>query len=165
MNDPNIRRDLALVHWSRGGTLDELDRVDDAVAALDEAYAIVERLVEADPDDEGTLRLLAVIGGQRGLTLSSAGRFPEAIASAEASLAIRQRLSRMQSDQQGYFRDVAIQLNGLGDIHVRAGNQAAACRYFRQTIERFDALDARGEMSDFDRGDTYARANEALRSC
>lgn len=165
MNDPNIRRDLALVHWSRGGTLDELDRVDDAVAALDEAYAIVERLVEADPDDEGTLRLLAVIGGQRGLTLSSAGRFPEAIASAEASLAIRQRLSRMQPDQQGYFRDVAIQLNGLGDIHVRAGNQAAACRYFRQTIERFDALDARGEMSDFDRGDTYARAKEALRSC
>lgn len=165
LNDPDIRRDLALVQWTRGGSLDEMGRVDEGVAALSEAESIVRDLVAADRADEGTLRLLAVIGGQLGLTLSSANRFAEAVEAAEASLAIRTRLSRLQPDQQGYFRDVAIQLNGLGDIHRRAGNSPVACNYFRRTVSQFDRLHERWGMSDFDRGDTYARARDALQSC
>ncbi|WP_298017056.1 serine/threonine-protein kinase [uncultured Parasphingopyxis sp.] len=165
LDDPDIRRDLALVQWTRGGSLDELGRVDEGVAALSEAEAIVRDLVAADREDEGTLRLLAVIGGQLGLTLSSANRFAEAIEAAEASLAIRTRLSRLQPDQQGYFRDVAIQLNGLGDIHRRAGNGPVACDYYRRTVSQFDRHDARWGMAEFDRGDTYARARQALLSC
>ena len=165
LDNPDIRRDLAIVEWTRGGSLDEMGRERDGVAALDRAYAIMETLVESDPDDAGSLRLLAVIGGQRGLTLSSAGRYREAILAAEASLAIRSRLSDMQPDQSGFFRDVAIQLNGLGDIHQRAGNRDEACRYRRAAIARFDRLAARWGMSDFDRNDTYARARQAVQSC
>ncbi len=165
LSNPDVERDLAIVEWDRGGTLDELGRMDEAIAALDNAYDIMQRQVAADSEDEGSLRLLAVVGGQRALTLSSAGRFREAIEGAEASLAIRRRLSGAQPGEPGFFRDVIIQLNGLGEIHQSAGNRAAACRYFRATVEQFDTLDRRWEMSDFDRGDTYARASENAGNC
>lgn len=165
LDSVDMQRDLAVVEWTRGGSLDEAGQQDEAIEALDRSYRISQRLVEADPDDRGGFRFLAVIGGQRALTLSSAGRYEEAIAGANASLAVRRQLSEEQPDEMGFFRDVAIQLNGLGDIYQRAEQAAQACRYYRETIAQFDALDARWGMSDFDRNDTYARAQEALRSC
>ncbi|MGP1282134.1 MAG: protein kinase domain-containing protein [Parasphingopyxis sp.] len=165
LDSADMQRDLAVVEWTRGGSLDEAGRQDEAIEALNRSYRISQRLVEADPDDRGGFRFLAVIGGQRALTLSSAGRFQEAIAGANASLAVRRQLSDEQPDEQGFFRDVAIQLNGLGDIYQRAGQRAQACRYYRETVMQFDALAERWGMTDFDRNDTYARAREALRSC
>ncbi|PKP92718.1 MAG: hypothetical protein CVT75_07385 [Alphaproteobacteria bacterium HGW-Alphaproteobacteria-14] len=161
----DIARDLALLLWSRGGVLDELGRVEEAVATLDEARAIMQQQVDADPNDAGSLRLLAVVNGQRGLTLSSADRFREAIAAAEASLATRRRLSRLQPDQSGFARDVAIQLHGLGEIHAKAGNRASACRHFRAAIAQFDQFDVKWGMSDFDRSHTYVSAKAGARGC
>ena len=82
-----------------------------------------------------------------------------------AALAIRRRLSAQQPDESGYFRDVAIQLQALGDIAAGAGERARACGYYREAVEQFDQLDRRWGMTDFDRNDTYARARTALRSC
>lgn len=165
LDSANMQRDLAVVEWTRGGSLDEFGQQDEAIEALDRSLRISQRLVDADPDDQGGYRFLAVVGGQRALTLSSAGRFQEAIEGANASLAVRRQLSEAQPDGMGFFRDVAIQLNGLGDIHQRAGRLAEACRYYRETIAQFDALDERWGMSDFDRNDTYARAREGLQNC
>jgi serine/threonine-protein kinase len=165
LDTPDMARDLAIVQWTRGGSLDEVGRVAEAIAALEQSSAIMQRQVDADPEDAGSLRLLAVMEGQRGLTLSSAGRMREAIAAASESLAIRRSLSRLQPDQHGFYRDVAIQLNGLGEIHQRAGQRAEACRWFRETIAQFDRLDQRWGMSDFDRNDTYARAVKGAQGC
>lgn len=160
-----IERDLAIIEWDRGGALDEFGRPDDGVEALNTAYSLMEEQVAADPDDVGSLRLLAVVGGQRALTSSAAGRHEQAIAGGEASLAIRRRLSAGQPEESGFFRDVIIMIQSLGDMHRRAGNERLACGYYRETIKRFDALDRRWGMSEFDRNDTYARTNEALESC
>ncbi|WP_299322391.1 serine/threonine-protein kinase [Parasphingopyxis sp.] len=165
LDSVDMQRDLAVVEWTRGGSLDEAGMQTEAIEALNRSYRISQRLVEADSDDRGGFRFLAVVGGQRALTLSSAGRYPEAIEGANASLAVRRQLSQEQPDEVGFFRDVAIQLNGLGDIYARAGQAGQACRYYRETIAQFDALDARWGMSDFDRNDTYARAQEALQNC
>jgi tetratricopeptide (TPR) repeat protein len=164
-NDPDIARDLAIVEWSRGGSLDEAGRPEEGVQALNTAYTIMQEQVAADSDDLGSLRLLAIVGGQRALTLSSAGRYRAAAETANASLTIRRRLSRMQPEEAGYFRDVAIMLAALGDIHNRAGDAARACQTYREALAQFDAFDRRWEMSDFDRGDTYAQIRVALQNC
>lgn len=165
ISSPAVERDLAGVEFVRGGTLNDLGRAREALPALNRAYSIMRRLVEADNEDMGSLRLLAVAGGQRALTLASAGDYGQAIEGGQAALEIRQRLSRENSDQVGFFRDVAIQLKDLGDIYDRAGRRAESCRYWRRSIEQFDALDRRWELSDFDRNYAYAQAQEALETC
>ena len=165
LSSPGLERDLAGVEFVRGGTLNDLERTAEALPALNRAYAIMGRLVAADPEDMGSLRLLAVAGGMRALTLASAGDYELAIAGGLAALEIRRRLSSQHPDQVGFFRDVAIQYRDMGDIYDRAGRRRDACRYWRSAIEQFDALDRRWELSDFDRNFAYAQASESLNGC
>ncbi|WP_299323873.1 protein kinase [Parasphingopyxis sp.] len=165
MVSPGLDRDLAGVEFVRGGTLNDLERTAEALPALNRAHAIMQRLVAADPEDMGSLRLLAVAGGTRALTLASAGDYEQAIEGGRAALDIRQRLASQHPDQVGFFRDVAIQLKDLGDIYSRSGRVSDACRYWRRAIEQFDTLDRRWGLSDFDRNFAYAQAQESLNSC
>ncbi|MEM8917435.1 MAG: serine/threonine-protein kinase [Pseudomonadota bacterium] len=160
-----IDRALAGVEFIRGGTLDEIGQTEEALPALNTSHSIMQRLVEADKEDFGSLRLLAIAGGQRALTLASAGQYRAAIEGGKAALEIRERLSKDHPDQSGYFRDVAIQLKDLGDIYKRAGLKVEACRYFQASVAQFDNLDQRWEMSEFDRNRAYAYARKSTEGC
>ncbi|MEO0441079.1 MAG: hypothetical protein AAF067_09405, partial [Pseudomonadota bacterium] len=160
-----IDRALAGVEFIRGGTLDEIGQTEKALPALNTSYSIMQRLVEADREDFGSLRLLAIAGGQRAVTLASAGKYGAAIEGGKAALEIRERLSNNHPDQSGYFRDVAIQLKDLGDIYKRAGRPDEACQYFQASVAQFDKLDRRWEMSEFDRNRAYAYARKSTEGC
>ncbi|MEP3224566.1 MAG: protein kinase [Parasphingorhabdus sp.] len=160
-----IDRALAGVEFIRGGTLDEIGQTKKALPALNTSYSIMKRLVEADKDDLGSLRLLAIAGGQRAVTLASAGKYEQAIEGGKAALAIRQRLSDDHPDQSGYYRDVAIQLKDLGEIYRRAGRRGEACHYFQASVTQFDTLDQRWTMREFDRNRPYAFAKKSSEGC
>nr|WP_283773450.1 serine/threonine-protein kinase [Altererythrobacter sp. KTW20L] len=162
---PGIERDLAIVEWSRGGSLDDAGRASEGARVLDAAYQLMENQVQRDSDDQGSLRLLAVIGGQRALTHANAGRMDSALDGAAEALAIRRRLSAQQPEESGFVRDVAIQLHAFGRIADLAGDRSLACMRYSEAVSQFEELDRRWTMTEFDRNDTYARATAALRAC
>ncbi len=121
-----------LAAWSEGGTLDELGRYDEALAALDRGQAISQRLRDIDPENHEAQRQHETVRSQRAMTLGHLGRYDEAIALIEQGLAERHARARLAPEDAERVRDTVVPLRNLAALLNDRGDKAGACRVLRQ---------------------------------
>jgi tetratricopeptide (TPR) repeat protein len=141
----------AIGHWSLSGTLDDMGRHTDALAEIDLAVPLVERLLSLDPGNVEALREHSIIHGHRANVLSNLKRYDEAIAIVQANL--RQKTARANAapNDAEPWRDLAVPQRNLANIYWDKGDSASACRVMRDAIAAWTHVEKRWGLGEQDR--------------
>ena len=138
-------------HWNISGTLDEMGQHTEALAEIDLAVPLVERLVALDPGNVEALRDEAIISGHRAIVLSNLKRYDEAIAITESGLRLKQERADKSPDDAERWRDLAVPRRNLAVFYLDKGDMANACRVTREGIAAWRYLETRWGLSEQDR--------------
>jgi serine/threonine-protein kinase len=164
--DPDVRllERVAWADYNYAGTLDVLNRDQEALAVVDKGVAAADLMLyfEKSPRahhiDNG-------LHGQRSVILSALKRFPEAIAEGEAALAAFRVAAAAAPDDFEAARSVPVNMRPVGEMYWDAGRHAEACRMLAQTRDAWDALARKFRMTGFDMTDERKRVADLLARC
>jgi serine/threonine protein kinase/Flp pilus assembly protein TadD len=135
-SEPEFRAQLATAHafWA-----EDPDGPEQREQALRQAVAIMEELVQEQPDARDYRRRLAGFRFKLGALLSKVS-LDEAERLIESSIAIAQELLAEDPDDPGLLRDLAMFQNWLGGALFGAGRADEAVEYFRGALETGERL-------------------------
>jgi eukaryotic-like serine/threonine-protein kinase len=148
--------------WARSATLADLGRLTEALADAQKAEATAQRLAGWDPTDPLAQQNLDMASGQVTLMLQQNGRAGEALRRVEADIALRSSRLAIRPDDAELLRAAAVPLRSRGDILRDLGRKADACRAYADARDAWMGIEARGQLSEFDRTNDVARIGEAL---
>lgn len=156
------RRSMAVALYKRSLLLYSMDRLDRALADLEEAEEIVAAQAEIDPEDAGLKRSLAVFREQKAMTLAHSGKAAEALELVLRSMQIKRAASEQEPDNPGLLRDYAANLLLVAEVAEVGGRKQAACSYNRLAKQTYARFARRNELSDYDREVVTADLPEAI---
>ncbi|MFK7912272.1 MAG: protein kinase [Pseudomonadales bacterium] len=124
---------------------------DAALAHVRTGEAVAVRLVAQDPLDAGARRNHASQLQALAQVLGSSGQSADGQRAIAQALSIYQELRAADPENLSLVRDNANAFKDAGDVWLNAQTGAAACAYYRQAQAAWAAIEAAGEMTDFDR--------------
>lgn len=148
--DPTLERRLARAYWALASALLDLGKTAEALAQVDAATALAERIARAEPRDADAQRMRRIIGNVRAQGLAASGRTEEALAILQESAAERLARWRAEPGDASRGRDYAIALAMIADVEADAGRTQAACRRYAQVQGLFADLRRLGRLADLD---------------
>jgi len=164
-NRPAILNALMGSDYDVGTTLDGLKRPPlETLDAFRRAIAVGQRLVAIDDRDENLRRIYLLLRQATAEVLASAGRFEEAFREQEIVVRSRTADEAAQPGLNRATRDLAFGMFVLGNLHWSNRNEAEACRLWRSASERFEAIQQRGGLSEWDRDHNAAVILERLKA-
>jgi tetratricopeptide (TPR) repeat protein len=152
-------------YWSISGTLDELNRYNEALAAIEPAIRIGDRLVELDPANTEGLRSRDIVRGQRAIVLAHLGRYDEAIKLTQQYQHEKELRAAQAPEDAERVRDVAVMLRPLADFYRSKGDKAGACRVLHQGLQVWSDFDRRWKISEMDRRNELEVIQTLLKQC
>ena len=156
---------IVIGYWSVAGTLDEMGRYPEALAAADRSVEMAQRLVDVDPANAEAPRMRDTTLSQRAITLANLGRYDEAIRTIEQSLGERAKRAAGAPDNAEIARDVAVPLRNLAKLYRDKGDVAGSCRVLGRAVETWAALDQRFGLAEFDRRNELAVVQKQYAGC
>jgi eukaryotic-like serine/threonine-protein kinase len=151
LDDPRIIRKLAISLWYRAVVLRTNKKDAAASASINEAVANVNTLRMRDPNDAGALRLFGTVGEVKAQILADQGDFVQSFAVGDEVLAAYRRLVEVSGNAPGELRSMATVLATRGGNFYNGSQYPNACGAWREALDVFLGLDARGKLSDTDR--------------
>ncbi len=152
-------------YWSISGTLDELHRYNEALAAIEPSIRIGDRLVELDPANTEGLRSRDIVRGQRAIVLAHLGRYDEAIKLTEQYQHEKELRAAQAPEDAERVRDVAVMLRPLADFYRSKGDKGGACRVLHQGLQVWSDFDRRWKISEMDRRNELQVIQALLKQC
>lgn len=135
--------------WNISGTLGDIGRPSEALAAARTGIAAVQRLLRFGPDANAEGRLLILVSQEANL-LSQLGRHSEAAAASARSVAMRERRLRLEPRDGARLRDLAVMLPPHADRLARVGDRPGACRAVRRALDLWQTMRRNGSLDRFD---------------
>ena len=147
--DPAIDGAMVITFWSRGNVLVDLGQPETALGSYDEAISRLDHELARDPDDVSTRRRWVVVTGSRAAALGSLGRHDEAIAQ---MLEVNTQFEELAAldDSPGNHRSIAVSYQVTSDMYNGAGRSAKYCDWQRATLKKWQEIDERWGLSEFD---------------
>lgn len=160
----DVSADLSVVHWSRANTLIDMSRPEDAAVDYGRAIDLIAPALARDPNDISTARRMAILRGSRAMALVQSGDTSAAIAEISKTNEWFEAQALAEPDTPMAQRSLAVSYYVTADIYRIAGESNAACGFFRESLNVWEAIDARFGISEFDSGQPPA-LREILRGC
>ena len=135
--------------WSLGNTYNALEQPESALSPLDEALALIDKVLAGDPEDLSAMRRKLVVESSKAESLGYLGRHDESIALLESGIAWFEERERAD-DVSGNHRTTAIQYEMLGSALDYAGRTPEACRWWQKALDKWLMMDERFGLADFD---------------
>ena len=150
--DPRILLNLGIVEWQRGVSLDEQNKIDDALQAYRESADSYSRVLALDPSNSSARRDLAIAYKNIGGDLEELKMLADALSNYR--LASNIDLQAMQREPENVIpmRDATIDLRNIGGILVKQGKYNEARKNYQSAI----TMDQR--MVEQDRADRDTQA-------
>ena len=151
--DQSVADDLAVTFWSRGNT--RFDMEQPAAAADDYARAIeiTELAVARDPNDLTSARRLAILHGSQAMAFVQTDRVAAGIELMKKTNAWFEQQVEAEPDTPGAHRSLAVSYYVMGDVYQNAGDRASACHWFGRSLAKWEAIDERFTLTEFDAGE------------
>lgn len=135
----------------------------EAMRVADAGVATIERLLSAGPDAAAEKWLL-VLYGEQALLIDQMGRGADALIPSSKSVSLREaRLARSPANPQR-MRDVAVGAMPHAELLAKFGRRDEACQSARRAGEIWAAIDARGNLSAFDRAKNLPRSGTLVKN-
>ncbi|REK18758.1 MAG: hypothetical protein DWQ37_02840, partial [Planctomycetota bacterium] len=153
VDDPALLAELAVTYLRVAEIDHAVDRNDDAIEAVDQGLAVVDRLLRDFPDAEQDHRRLAGYwkGYRRATTVTSMPKDPEAaLRSIMRLMDVWRMLAQKYPDQSGFRSDLASLAYHTGDLLSTGGSPAESLPFFteaRALLE--DLVRQRPETSEY----------------
>ncbi|MEM8982641.1 MAG: serine/threonine-protein kinase [Pseudomonadota bacterium] len=155
---------LVVAGWSRGNTLVEIDRADDAVASFEPVIDILELRLSRDPADIKSQRTRAIVQGSLALAIVRQGDVEKAMqVMLESNAWFEKRVSNAP-DTPALQRSIPLQYEMTGDLLSYADRDAEACSWYSRALAKWGDIEASIGLSEFDQ-DLPDSLRETLRSC
>ncbi|MEO1034827.1 MAG: serine/threonine-protein kinase [Pseudomonadota bacterium] len=151
--DRAITDALVTAQWSRGNTRFDMEQPAAAADDYQVAIDLTELVVATDPNDAASARQLAILKGSQAMAWVKTGRRDEGIARMLETNAWFEAQAAADPDTASAQRSLAVSYYVLGDVYDNAGDSQNACRWFRRSLEKWQAIDARFGLAEFDAGE------------
>jgi eukaryotic-like serine/threonine-protein kinase len=157
---PALLGSSQLASWSIATTLSNLDRNDEALPEFETAIAFLDRMRLFEKNDVALLYRAFTARSAQAEALSIAGQHGQAIGKMSALLLERQARMDAAPDDVAAARGVAYETFIFATILERAQRKSEACHAFADAVERFTALDRKGNLTDWDRKEQLEQARK-----
>ena len=148
-----IADDLAVAYWSRGNTRFDMEQPTAAADDYARAIELTEIAVARDPEDLTSARRLAILHGSQAMAFVQTDRIEAGIELMEKTNAWFEQQVQAEPDTPGAHRSLAVSYYVLGDVYLNAGDPETACQWFRQSLDKWEAIDERFTLTEFDAGE------------
>ena len=139
-DDPALQADLALTYSKIGYLADQLDSLSEAERAYADSQAILERLVESQPENREHVRSLALCCNNLGQLLQKRGEMKSAREQLDRALVLQQRLAASAPLSTDYRADLATTHSNLGLLLSRTGDKQQAAERYRAAIQLLESI-------------------------
>lgn len=164
--NPKLARRLALALRYAGVVHRTNYRDPEARATIEESVAIARRLLDRDPLDAGALKLFVLTSEVYAQVLGDAGEFARSYAMGAEVYAAQQTMVGLAGNTPGALRSLAASTSTRGGNHYTGGDYAGACRWWRDALATYVALDRRGALTETDRSNGVPELQDYLaRGC
>lgn len=155
-------RRLAHIRWNLATALMDDGDPHEALALLESAQAQIRIAMAFDPSDDDAKRRFDMFEQSRGETLLILGKVDEGFAiMARMTDAYKQSWLKNPSDNRA-LRNYAVTLTGLADQQGKHQRYAQACPNWREYLQLYGVLEARGHVAQEDRENGIALARENI---
>jgi len=151
-----------LASWSIATTLSNLNRNDEAIPEFERAVGFLDRMRLFEKNDVALLYRAFTARSAQAEALSIAGQHEKAIGKMSALLLERKARMAAAPDDIAAERGVAYETLISGTLLERAQRRSEACRAFADAVERFTALERKGNLTDWDRKEQLEGARKHL---
>lgn len=156
-----VDRQLTRSLYNHGVTLAEL-RDPRGLDILNEAEAAAARVIAFEPADENGHRQRRTVTRAKGEALGWLGRHAEAYPLYEADTAERLALWRARPADTSRARDYATSVGAMGMGYGEGGRFEDACRAYATAFTTFRLIEARGQLTAWDRGNAIKNFERAV---
>lgn len=150
--DQRIKGAMVITHWSLGNAQIATQAYQAGVDSIEEAIALVEVSLARDPDDAGNARRLAILKASKADGLAKLGQIDEAMLLMQQTNDWFVAQAVKDPDTPGSHRSIAVNYQMTGDMLAVAGRKADACQWWQRTLAKWDEIDGRFGISEFDAG-------------
>lgn len=123
-----------------------------ARVAITESVAIARGLLDRNPGDAGASNVFVVTAEVLAQVLGDAGQYPQSYDLGAQVYAAQQAAVAKAGNTPGALRSMATSTATRGENHYNGGDYAGACRWWRDALNIFARLEARGALTEYDRG-------------
>jgi serine/threonine-protein kinase len=145
--DPELREELARIHFRVAFITDQIGSKEEALEAYRQALAVYEQMLQADPRNNHLRGEIAVTHNHIGIVLRQLGRPAEAAAAYRQGLVLREQLVRAEPRSNRWAYALAQSCNNLGNLARTQGQPAEAMRLLRRSNEILTQLAAANPIS------------------
>jgi serine/threonine protein kinase/tetratricopeptide (TPR) repeat protein len=139
-NDPSLQVDLALTYSKIGHLSEQIGSQGDAEQAYQDAKAIFERLVAAEPDNSEHQQNLALCCNNLGHVLQQRGELASAQREMRRALVMQTKLARGADTSAAINDELATTYSNLGLLYSQIGNRVQAAELYQAAIRLQEGL-------------------------
>ncbi|MFK8051389.1 MAG: protein kinase [Woeseiaceae bacterium] len=163
-DDHAVTSQIADVYWSRGNSFIDTQRPAEAADDFAKAVALVSSAVARDPDDKASQRRMVILRASQAMALVNSGDGDTAIGLMTETNDWFEEQASLDVDTSGPQRSLAISYYMMADIYRIAERDEAACSWFQKALEKWQSVDDRFGLAEFDKGQPV-KIRELLADC
>lgn len=159
------RRNLPSAHYKRALIYSGMGEDEKALADLETAEAVANEFLVKDPDDFGMRRHLSGVHEQKAVTLAQLGHADEARSLVMRLVGNAENWVENEPENLALLRELAMIEYLAADVLNTADDDERACTMYQLSMSRWNEIDERGDISDYDRETAIAEIKSQLTTC
>ena len=149
--NPRKARGLIVALWYSAVLDRTAQRPKQARREIERAMQLVSGLQERNPGDADMIKLYSTVAEVDAQLLADRGDYMASYALTDKIVELNRKKVEISENVSGARRSLAEVLRTGGTNHHNGGDYAGACRLWKEAYEIWQALDTKGELSDWDK--------------